>query len=478
VSGPGAAAAAEPCRLTVVGPARRADLAVPASVTLGELLPWLLRHVADEDDRWRPWVLHRLGEEPLDPEHTPESAQLRHGDVLHLRAEGDALPAAQFDDVAVGVAGALSDRRDIWRPAFTGRLQLGTACLALTAFVAAATGAHPWWRLPVYLGFGAVVLGAGCALAGLRRADTAIGVVGGLGACVLAALTGLAARRGLPGIESPGREGVLLAGACAAVVAFALLAVFAGLAGSRPASHTADRAIRPVFGAALVTGLAAVAGSWLALAAHWDATRASAVLAVVMFVTGGRSLRLVLRAAGLRVPYLPRDAEELQQDIEPEPGDRVARRAATAVAWLDSLTMGSSVVFGVAFVQLLRSPRAVGWIGLALAATLAAAVLLRARGMAGVRQRAFLAISGAFGFAALAVAMGVAGSPLPRAAAPLVLLAAGGALLAAAGRPPGSRLLPIWGHLADLLETGTAVALVPLLLQLLHVYAYARNLAG
>ena len=50
------------------------------------------------------------------------------------------------------------------------------------------------------------------------------------------------------------------------------------------------------------------------------------------------------------------------------------------------------------------------------------------------------------------------------------------ALYAASRLMPGRRLLPIWGHLADLLEMWSAVAIVPLLLQLFHVYAHIRDL--
>ena len=50
------------------------------------------------------------------------------------------------------------------------------------------------------------------------------------------------------------------------------------------------------------------------------------------------------------------------------------------------------------------------------------------------------------------------------------------ALLAAARRLPGRRLLPIWGQLADTAELWTSIALIPLLLQLLHVYARFRAL--
>jgi transposase len=57
-------------------------------------------------------------------------------------------------------------------------------------------------------------------------------------------------------------------------------------------------------------------------------------------------------------------------------------------------------------------------------------------------------------------------------------LVAGVLLVVGAARLPGRRQAPVWAHLADRLEALTALALVPLLLQVLHVYAYVRSLAG
>jgi hypothetical protein len=45
-------------------------------------------------------------------------------------------------------------------------------------------------------------------------------------------------------------------------------------------------------------------------------------------------------------------------------------------------------------------------------------------------------------------------------------------------RPPPRRLLPIWGHLANWLETLSAVAILPILLQLFGTYAWAIGLTA
>jgi type VII secretion integral membrane protein EccD len=451
----------ETCRLTVAGPARRADLTVPANVTVAELLPLLLRHVAGDEDRGQPWVLQRLGEEPLDADSTAEMLDLRHGEVLYLRPGQHALPAMEFDDVAVGVARVIGGRSDRWQPAFTRRLLLGVAGLALAAFAAGALGLQPGWRVALCLGVAAVALAAGSVVASRVLDDGPIGLLAGLSGCVMAALAGLAARHGLAGVLGLGREDVLLAAASAGVLAAAL--VFAGRVPAGP------------YGAVLATAVAAAAASWGALALHASATRVVAVLAVVIFVTGVRSVRMVLRAARLRVPNLPRTAEELQEDIDPDPEDLVASRAGAAVAFLDGLTICAALVYAVAFVELVRTPE---WIGLTLTAVLAVAALLRARAMVGLWQRTALAVSGCLGLALAIVVLASRAAPAPRVIALFALLAVAAGLLVAARRLAAARLLPVWGHAADLLEVWSALALVPLLLQLLHVYAYCRSLVG
>ena len=55
------AAGTEQCRVTVAGPERRVDLAIPATATVGELLPVVVRHTAGPDAADRAWVLQRLG---------------------------------------------------------------------------------------------------------------------------------------------------------------------------------------------------------------------------------------------------------------------------------------------------------------------------------------------------------------------------------------------------------------------------------
>jgi type VII secretion integral membrane protein EccD len=199
------------------------------------------------------------------------------------------------------------------------------------------------------------------------------------------------------------------------------------------------------------------------------------VVAVTMFVLSTVAPRLVLRLAGLRVPQLPRNADELQEDVEPATEPVVARRVAAADAHLTLFTVGASVIYALDLVLLTRHS---GWFDWLLALTLAAAVTLRSRSVTETGQRISLALSGTLGLILAVTWLLESGGTEARAFLVVLLLAAVALLLLAAGQLPSMRLLPIWGHTADILETVTALALVPLLLQVLHVYWYFRTLAG
>ncbi|HEY0717419.1 MAG TPA: type VII secretion integral membrane protein EccD, partial [Streptosporangiaceae bacterium] len=232
---------------------------------------------------------------------------------------------------------------------------------------------------------------------------------------------------------------------------------------------------RAPIGAVLAAGVFAAAGGGLALATHWEADRAAAVLAVLVFIISTRMVRLVLRAARLRIPLLPRTAAELQEDIDPEPAAQVTQRTRLAVGYLDSLTAASAATFATAAILLVRSPQWATWL---LAGLIGLAAALRARDTTGGWQRTALVLAGAAGTGFLLIAA-VVHSRMPASAALLAAgLAAAGLLVVAAGRLPARRQAPIWGHLADRLEGLTSFALVPALLQVLHVYAYIRSLAG
>ncbi|MFE2887152.1 type VII secretion integral membrane protein EccD [Streptomyces sp. NPDC059272] len=454
---------AEVCRLTVEAPDGRADLAVPVTTPVSALLPVLLRHTAaGPDTQGTPWTLQRLGEDPLDPEATPESAGLRDGDVLHLRPAEAALPALHFDDVSDGVAHTVGSGPGRWRPELTRKLGLALACLALAALAAALLGAGPGPLTAVTAGVIALVLAAGCASAARMHAVPGAILVAGVGAFGFAALAGTTLREGPSGGFAPGTTGILVAAGCVVALAGGLLAL-----GALPLV---------VPGTVLLTAVAAAVGAGLAETSGLHGFQAASVVAVGLFVLGHLAPRLALRTARLRVPQLPHDAEELQQDIEPEPGERVTGRVTVATACLDTIGISSALVWAVAL--WLLADREHGWTGWLLPLCLSLAVLLRARGTNGTLQRVPAVLAGAYGLGLVLIVRVAPTGPVGRASVLAALLAAALLLLVGAWRLPRARLLPVWGHLGDLLETVTAIALLPLLLQVLHAYAYFRGLAG
>ncbi len=457
----GAGGTADVCRLTVNAPSGRTDLAVPVSTTVADLLPVLLTHAVAEEDLGSSWALQRLGEAPLDLDGTPETLGLRDGDVLHLRPKDDALSELHFDDVADGVATAVGAHPDRWQPHLTRGLCLGLACLALAALAALVVEGGPGLLVPYICGVLALGLIVGCGMITRASGDQTAATITGLGACVFAGLAGLAGAPGAAGWLAPDRLGGLLTAAFAAVAAAAVLAL--------------AQVPTVVFGTVVTLAGTAELGSWLSLALGWDATRVAAVLATAMFALTPLAPRLALFAAKLRVVELPHNAEELQQGIDPLPESLVTRRAATADGYLSVFFLSSAAVSMVAFALLVRVP---GWSGWVFTLVFSAAVLLRARCVGNAWQRIALVTAGALGVILLLLALQAHASAVARVGGMLLLFAVAALLLRGARRLPGARLRPIWGRLGEILEGLTALALLPLLLQVLDAYAYFRALAG
>jgi type VII secretion integral membrane protein EccD len=426
---------------------------------VGEVLPLIVPE-PEPDESKAGYVLQRLGGPPLDPGATPESLGLRDGEVLYVNPMSDVLPEAEFDDVSVGVAQAVAARSDQWRPEFTGPLMLGAAGVAVTAFCIVAVHSRAHWLAAFSLVLAAVCLTVWAALAPRLHADRVAVVVSGLAACAVGGIAGLSARHAPGGLFTLDHKALVALGLGAVLPALILCVARLPLS---------------VFGTLVGCGVTAAVGAGLAGALHWDATRTATLLAVVFFATGQLNLRIVLRATRLWVPQLPRSTQELQQDIEPEAQAVIAQRTERAVGMLNSLFLTAAVLNAVTCALLARQP---GWIGWTLGGVLCAVVLLRARALTGAWQRVALALSGATGLAFLVVTRSAAAGPGPRALLLLGLLLVVAGLVAVSQRLPRRRLLPVWGVVADLLETWTAIALVPLLLQLLHVYAHLRGLIG
>ncbi|MET0132134.1 MAG: type VII secretion integral membrane protein EccD [Kibdelosporangium sp.] len=458
-------------RVRVHGPKGRADLAVPVATPLTDLVPVLLRHTDDDLASAEPglagdWVLQRVGGPPLDPDGTPETLDWVEGEQFYLRPADAAMPALDFDDIADGMATAVAKQRDRWRPEFSRVLLLGVAAAAvLTAlFVLRVPGA------PVGALWMSAVLAVGCAgmtvLAARVRVDRALVALLGVAAESFAWQAGVlvADAPGLGPVPSP--AGAVWAGGAVAVVGGLLLGARAVLAPEVP--------LLP-FSVAVLGGVGLVVPSALHAFTGASGTKAIAITATVFLAAMTAAPRVVLRLARLHGPQLPRSTEDLQLDIEPLPAAQVVGRTAFADQCLSTLAVVTALVHAVSAVLLLDEA---DWAQTTLVALFAALLALRARVHLTVAQRVAPAAASVSGSALLLLALtrdigpGWRWVPLV-ALAIITVLAVTGAL-----RPATRRPRPVWAHLASILESAAALAVVPILLQVLGVYAWARGLAG
>jgi type VII secretion integral membrane protein EccD len=457
------------CRVTVVGPDRKVDLAVPSRTTVAALLPLLVRQTtntgrhAAADVPAGAWVLQRLGGESFEPSGTPQSLDWLDGEQLYLRPAEDPLPELDFDDLAEGVATVVNRRSDRWQPEYRHTLFIVLSIVAMAAIAGVLTDRGP--VLPQVAGAGAISV-VFFAFAMVFARDGGVAMLFGLGSAGFAALAAASAVDGDP-------EGIVVSQASAAAAAIAVAAVSGVLV---LAQRTVARALpaRPVMTALT---LAAVLGGVLALQAGLGMTpqRAAAVGAALVFALIVAAPKLAVKFARLRGPQLPKTGAEMAFDIEPSPSDVVRDRANDADGYLTVVMVASGVALPALFHFVMQAP---GWSGWSLVLTLASALLLRARAFRGLWQRIGLVTAGTVGCLMVIARFSATLPPGGRLALLGGLVALLIPLVAAALRPWPRRLLPFWEYVATVLDVATGVAVLPFLAQVLDGYAWARGLFG
>ncbi|NUR91619.1 MAG: type VII secretion integral membrane protein EccD, partial [Nonomuraea sp.] len=118
------------------------------------------------------------------------------------------------------------------------------------------------------------------------------------------------------------------------------------------------------------------------------------------------------------------------------------------------------------------------WIAVVMSVVLALTQLMRARVFQGVGQRLWLLLVGMAALGAVAVAVGVGVGGVTSVAVVLGLLWTAMIVVGMGVWLPNGRPSPFWGRAADILEWALIVALVPLALGVLEVYAWVRGLSG
>jgi type VII secretion integral membrane protein EccD len=448
----GARVAGQPfCRLTVLAPRQRVDVALPSDVPVAELVPMVLELVGEPGRSVapRPWRLSGIAGGPLPAAATLGELGVLDGELLRL---GPALPvpaAPVFDDPvdAVAAGAAVTGGR--------GHRFEAAAVLAVAVATAVLLGAGGPGSVPAALlaGAGAVaaVTGAG-RLAQRGEPGLARGV--GLAGVVLAAASGWAAVPGPPG-----------------PVPLMAAAVAAGIAAA-----AAQLLLRVVAPALVAAGVVAVVGAGAAIVVQLGAAPvAVATGAAALAVVAAPVLpRAAIRLAGLPRPVVPADETELTGDDPPLPAAELAERADLARGYLAGLVGAAGVLSGAGA---LVAAAAGGWAGPAFAGVTAAVLLLRARSYADAAPaRTALAVGSATAVG-LAVSIDGPGSLLNLAACAVLLVGAGVgiAALAAAARGLRPELSPVLRRTVDWVEGVLVAAAVPLALAAMDLFQLVRT---
>ncbi|MGW7289593.1 type VII secretion integral membrane protein EccD [Streptomyces sp. NPDC054847] len=483
------------CRVTVVAPDSRIDVALPEDIAVADVYPEILRLTGQTQAAGAPTGYHLVRRDGtvLDGARSLAAQRVVDGDVLSLRPFAESLPPAVFDDVSDAVASAVVRDRHLWSDDLLRGAGLvgGVLLLVLMGFVLwfADPVRHDMHSLPgIIAGAAGVLL---TAFAGVRArvyADRGTAVALGLGALPLLLIAG----SGIIGPDAgqgPGRLQFLLGCVTVLIASVALVALTPS--GDAP------------FVAATFLAVTGTAATFLAIMTEWSATGTAAVvvpvaIGLVAFLPG-----LSARFARLPIGYAaPRSAaDEFEGDgytdpneppeAEPVDAERIAAQARRGHEMLLGLVGGcAAVVVGCAAVLGFSSN--VWGQFLALAAGLA--MLLRARLFRYTSQVACTLVAGIAAIALLVLGLslnppvdlmkdflmyGDRGGLDIRTIWLTAAVAAGAALITAIGLViPKKGLSPFWGRLLDITEGAVLLSLVPLCLAVLDVYDAARSLTS
>ncbi|MFJ5266783.1 type VII secretion integral membrane protein EccD [Streptomyces sp. NPDC088387] len=455
------------CRLTVRAPEKSLDLAVPADIPVADLLPVIVGYAGDDLDETGldhgGWALQRIGGDPLDPEGTAQSLELHDGDVLLLRPAAETLPPVRFDNLVDGVSATVRDLPNSWSPTIS-RWALRAVLLGvlLAVLVLLALSEDDAGGRAVLCAGAVLMLLAGAGSAARVLDDMPGAILLGLAAGPFAALGGALVVGGATGVGGSNLEGARwLAGAAAWALATGLaLAVV----GSWPVA----------FAASVVVAVAGVIGGVLMLTLDEGVDGAAAGVTVLVILFGAFVPTISFSLAGLRLPPLPTNSDQLQEGIDPYPSEEVTARSAATDRWMTGFLLAVGAICAACFAGLAHDTSTPQ---LLTGGLLAAVLLLHGRNLGNAWQRLALVVPGAFGALLLAVCTafqrGWNGQLTP-----VVLLLAAIVVASILWTVPGRRMLPYWGRAGDLLQSAAAIGLLPSVLWVLGVYADLRGIKG
>ncbi|MEY9878231.1 type VII secretion integral membrane protein EccD [Streptacidiphilus sp. MAP12-33] len=472
------------CRVTVVAPDSRIDVALPEDVPLADVYPEVLRLSGQTQAEGAPTGFHLVRRDGtvLDSSLPLQAQHVRDGDLLSLRPFAESLAPAVYDDVADAIASGVGEDRSQWGPALMRGAGLigGATVLLLLAFALWFSDLqHDMHSLPgLIAGLSAAVL---IALAGVRArvyGDRGAALALGLASLPLALLGGTGILAPAQG-EGPGRIQFLVG--CIIVLLAATL-----LAALLPNGDA------PFVAAALVAGVGTVA-TLVGVIADGSAREVAAGAAVVAVGLVGFLPSLSSRFARLPVGFhAPEQQRSTLRGAEAERPALDLVRIATQARRGHELLVGmvggcAAVVLGSSVVLAFTDNT---WTEL-LALVLGVSTMLRARMFTNTAQVMCLLVAGLGSLVLLIVGMALH-MPLflytnmrdtsavdIRTLVMAVAIAAGAAVLVAIALVvPKKGVSPFWGRILDLVDGLTLAALVPIALAVLDVYGTVRGLTS
>lgn len=465
-------------RVTVVAPSTRIDLALPADVSVADLLPMVLEMAreatTDGGSRHGGWCLAKLGDtHPLDPSHTLASQGIVDGDMLQLRKRADNPPPPLYDDVVDALADAEPGTYRPWTKETAARIGHIAGALALIAAAIALGLAGPVVLLHPEIGAiqsiayqivaamtAAVVAifatGVGRIVTRAYAAPTTGTVIAGAGGLSMAFVAGFNI---VPGDGLAPR--LLLASALVLIfAAISLMMLGTGII---------------TFIAAAVAGLFATISFLVATLAPVNIDAGIAAGAAAVGLAGISLLpRLTIQLAKLPLPHVPGTADDLKEDTSYPDYRTIERQTGVAHQYMTGLIIGCGLVAAIGAIFSAFS----GVWGKIFAVVVAAVLLLRGRNYANGSQAKALLLNGllAAGGVTTGLLVQVAGSPLAVAWVfpPLLLL---GILSLVFGVVfPHRRFSPVQRRTVDILEAVLIALVLPLALAVMDVYMQIRDL--
>ncbi|MGW6130202.1 type VII secretion integral membrane protein EccD [Cellulomonas sp. NPDC055163] len=422
-------------RVTVQGEGRKADLVLPDDEPVAAMLPDVLSLLDDGQARSaRPVALVTTVGDQLDPSLTLAEQAVPHGTILRVVRVDQAPPPPEVADVTDVAADAVQSRSDAWRPVWG--VVAGAVLAGVLGFVAAGLAVRDLdVAAGTLLGVCAALAVVAALLARRGRTEPAVvAVAAAVGAAVVAAREATSGAPGETALVAFGLVGLLVA-------------VVAG-AGTRDAGL----ALGGVTAAALV---GAVAGMH---ALDAEPTHTAAVVAVLGCLLVGLLPGVAMSVSGLN-----------GLDDRVVEGRRVSRSEAhravgtthRALTWS---TVATAVVAGACAWVLAGGEDP--WSRL-LAVAVAGVLLLRTRIFPLAPQRLALLAAGATPLVALLAQLGRTDPARALAVTAVALVA----LALLVGARPREHVVARARRLGNVLELVAVVALVPLVLAHLGVFA-------